>query len=409
MIFNGSSVSQFTGAPGKVLAVSPDRTVTVIADTADSPNQIFICTNCTSTGRTVTSFLFNKVSTPITAAAFSPDSLKAYIVTNSSCPGTSPASAGCLLVYSKVDGPKMLVLTTPEDDITFFPEGGFAYFAESGSSTIAGRHTCDDSTLPSISMTAAPAMVRALPDNATVLVLDPPYIQLINVSGSFAGCTPTVNNTPVGTFDLGQGAFTPTQLIVSADGTAAYVLGERSPSTGQFPFIIQFNIQNQTSSLLTLGNGAIPLSASLSPIGDLLFVGADDGAVHVLDTASGLDGQQITFPFPTNELCYGPGNPPTRVPLTVVDVTAATQGGSSTTYSYTTVSGPSLAVGQTIVVAGMKDGSNDGTFTISGVTTGPPTTGTFTVTNSLGVSDTGQNGTGTVPIACNPDLVAVKP
>jgi len=113
MIFNGSSVSQFTGAPGKVLAVSPDRTVTVIADTADSPNQIFICTNCTSTGRTVTSFLFNKVSTPITAAAFSPDSLKAYIVTNSSCPGTSPASAGCLLVYSKVDGPKMLVLTTP--------------------------------------------------------------------------------------------------------------------------------------------------------------------------------------------------------------------------------------------------------------------------------------------------------
>ena len=93
----------------------------------------------------------------------------------------------------------------------------------------------------------------------------------------------------------------------------------------------------------------------------------------------------------------------------MVDVTAATQGGSSTTYSYTTVSGPSLAVGQTIVVAGMKDGSNDGTFTISGVTTGPPTTGTFAVTNSLGVSDTGQNGTGTVPIACNPDLVAVKP
>ena len=400
MIFNGSSVSQFTGAPGKVLAVSPDRTVTVIADTADSPNQIFICTNCTGTSRTVTSFLISHA----TAAAFSPDSLKAYVVTSSTCPGTSPPSLGCLLVYSKVDGPKMLPLTTAENDVTFFPEGGFAYFAESGSSTIAGRRTCDDSTLPSISMPAAPAMVRALPDNATVLVLDPPYIHLINVSGTFAGCTPTVNNTVVGTFDLGQGSFTPTQLIVSPDGTAAYVLGETSPPTGQFPFIIQFNIQNQTSSLLTLGNGAIPLSASLSPIGDLLFVGADDGAVHVLDTASGLDGQQITFPFPTNELCYGPGNPPTRVPLTVVDVTAATQSGSSTVYSYTTVSGPSLAVGQTIVVAGMKDGSNDGTFTISALGAG-----TFSVTNALGVSDSGQNGTGTVPIACNPDLVAVKP
>jgi hypothetical protein len=400
MIFNGSAVSQFTGASGRVLAVSPDRTMTVIADTADTPNQIFICTNCASSSRTVTSFLMSGA----TAAAFSPDSLKAYVVSRLSCPGASPPSPGCLLVYSKVDGPKMLGLTAAEDDITFFPEGGFAYFAESSTSTVAARHTCDDSTLPSISTPAAPVMVRALPDNATVLVLDPPYIQLINVSGIFAGCTPAVSNTIVGTFDLGQGNFTPTQLIVSPDGTAAYVLGETSPPTGQFPFIIQFNIQNQTSSLLTLGNGAIPLSASLSPTGDLLFVGADDGAVHVLDIASGLDGQPVTFPFPTNELCFGPGSPPTRVPLSVVDVTAASQSGSITTYTYAPVSGPALVLGQTIVVAGIKDGGNNGTFTISALGAG-----TFSVTNSLGVSDTGQNGTGTVPIPCNPDMVAVKP
>jgi WD40 repeat protein len=397
MIFNGSAVSQFTGTPGKVLAVSPDRTVTIIADTVDTPNQIFICTNCTSSSRTVTSFLVDKA----TAAAFSPDSLKAYVVTASKCPGT--LSAGCLLVYSKVDGPKLLTLTTPEDDVTFFPEGGFAYFAESGTPTIAARHTCDDSSLPSIPTAAAPAMVRALPDNATLLVLDPPYMQLVNVSGTFTGCTPTVNNTIVGTFDLGQGNFTPSQLIVSPDGTAAYVLGKTSPTT-PFPFIIQFNIQNQTSSLLTLGNGAVPLSASLTPTGDLLFVGANDGTVHVLDTASGLDGQPITFPFPTNELCFGPGSPPTRVPLTVVDVTGASQSGSNTTFTYMPISGPALQLGQTIVVAGMKDPGNIGTFTITALGTG-----TFTVTNSLGVSDTGQSGTGTVPITCNPDIVAVKP
>lgn len=397
MIFNGSAVSQFTGTPGKVLAVSPDRTVTIIADTVDTPNQIFICTNCTSSSRTVTSFLVDKA----TAAAFSPDSLKAYVVTASKCPGT--LSAGCLLVYSKVDGPKLLTLTTPEDDVTFFPEGGFAYFAESGTPTIAARHTCDDSSLPSIPTAAAPAMVRALPDNATLLVLDPPYMQLVNVSGTFTGCTPTVNNTSVGTFDLGQGNFTPSQLIVSPDGTAAYVLGKTSPTT-PFPFIIQFNIQNQTSSLLTLGNGAVPLSASLTPTGDLLFVGANDGTVHVLDTASGLDGQPITFPFPTNELCFGPGSPPTRVPLTVVDVTGASQSGSNTTFTYMPISGPALQLGQTIVVAGMKDPGNIGTFTITALGTG-----TFTVTNSLGVSDTGQSGTGTVPITCNPDIVAVKP
>jgi hypothetical protein len=402
MVFNGSAVSQFTGAPGKVLAVSPDRTITIIADTVDTPNQLFICTNCTSSSRTVTSFLVDKA----TAAAFSPDSSKAYVVTASKCPGT--LSAGCLLVYSKVDGPKLLTLPAAEDDVTFFPEGGFAYFAESGTSTVAARHTCDDSSLPSISMAAAPVMIRALPDHATLLVLDPPFIQLINVAepmpGDWSGCTPPVNNTVVGTFNLGQGNFTPTQLIVSPDGTAAYVLGETSPPPGQFPFIIQFNIQNQTSSLLSLANSAVPLSASLSPTGDLLFVGANDGTVHVLDTASGLDGQPVTFPFPSNELCFGPGSPPTRVPLTVVDVTGASQSASNTTFTYTPISGPPLQVGQTIVIAGMKDPGNIGTFTITALGNG-----TFTVTNSLGVSDTGQSGTGTVPITCNPDLVAVKP
>jgi hypothetical protein len=57
------------------------------------------------------------------------------------------------------------------------------------------------------------------------------------------------------------------------------------------------------------------LTASLSPAGDFLFVGADDGAVHIIDTASRTDLQQITFPYPTNALCYGPGTPATQSPV----------------------------------------------------------------------------------------------
>ena len=49
---------------------------------------------------------------------------------------------------------------------------------------------------------------------------------------------------------------------------------------------------------------------------DLLFVGADDAAVHVIDTASFADIQQITFPFPQNALCFGPGTPSTAPPVT---------------------------------------------------------------------------------------------
>ena len=114
--------------------------------------------------------------------------------------------------------------------------------------------------------------------------------------------------------------------------------------------------------------------------------------------------QQVTFPAQT-PLCFGPGNPPTAVPKTVVAISAVSQNGSNTTYSYVVNSGLPLAVGETIVIAGMQDGGNDGTYTI--LSLGPAT---FAVTNNSGVTTTSvQNGSGTVSITCNPDLVAVKP
>ena len=78
----------------------------------------------------------------------------------------------------------------------------------------------------------------------------------------------------------------------------------------------RFDLQTQTTSLLSLAGNAAPLSASLSPAGDLLFVGASDGAVHVVDTSSNLDTQQVTLPFPQNSLCLGQGNPATQAPVT---------------------------------------------------------------------------------------------
>jgi WD40 repeat protein len=304
----------------------------------------------------------------------------------------------------------MISLGAKLDDVTFFPEGGAAYLASGTTSSVFARHTCDNSIADTISTAAAPALVRALPDNSTVMVLDPPFVQLVNVASNWSGCVPAITDSIIGTFDLGQGSFTPTQLIISADGNSAYILGKTSGANpAPFPFVMVFNIQTRTSSLLSLANSAVPLSAGLSPAGDLLFVGANDGAVHVIDTGTGLDGQPVTFPFPTNELCFGPGNPPTRVPLSQVTISAASQGGSNTTYTYTLISGPSLQVNQTIVIANMGDGGNDGAFNITALGTDSSGIPTFTVANSLGVSATAQSGTGTVPITCNPDLVTVKP
>jgi WD40 repeat protein len=223
-------------------------------------------------------------------------------------------------------------------------------------------------------------------------------------------CSGTITDT-TSSFDLGEGTFIPTQFFVSPDGSTAYILGNSSAGNppSRMPFVMVFNVNTQTASALSLSNSATPLSASLSPDGKLLFVGADDGTLHVIDTTSGNDIQQVTFPFPTNELCFGPGNPLTQVPLSQVRISAVSESGSTGAYTYSLISGPALKVGQSITVANMSPGGNNGTFTITGLGTDAGGNPTFLVTNSNGASATNQSGTGTVPISCNPDLVAVRP
>jgi hypothetical protein len=379
-------------APGKVLAISPDRNTVIISDTADSPNLLFICTNCSTSSRSVTPF---QISGAI-AAAFSPDSLKAYILAGSN-----------LYVYSKLDPLQPIQLTGHANDVAFHPEGGFAYVAGPSTSLTPYRN-CDNTPISSATLNTPhnPLMIRPLPDGNTLLVLDPPNIDVVNVTSLTAvACTGTITDT-TNSFDLGQGSFTPTQFFVSPDGSTAYILG--NSATGPLPLVIVFNVNTQTASVLSLSNSATPLSASLAPDGKLLFVGADDGTLHVIDTTSGIDTQQVTFPFPTNELCFGPGNPLTQVPLSQVTISAVSQNGSTGAYTYSVISG-ALKVGQSITIANMSTGGDNGTYTITGFSTDSHGNPTFLVTNPNGASATNQSGTGTVPISCNPDLVAARP
>ena len=59
--------------------------------------------------------------------------------------------------------------------------------------------------------------------------------------------------------------------------------------------MLVFNIFNQTSSAIPLTGDAVAVQASLTPDGSRLYVAAADGLVHVLDTQSGGDVQQLSF------------------------------------------------------------------------------------------------------------------
>jgi len=393
MTFNGSGASAISGIAGKILAVSPDTTLSIVSDTADIPNQVFVCTNCSLGGsHTAAAFLISGA----TAAAFSPDSLKAYIV-----------AGGNLYVYSKTDPLQTIALTAPATDAAFIGNGSLGYLAGGDPAGASFLPTCDDPTLPgSVGSAGLPSqMIRALPDGQSALALNPPDLQTVTatIAGTAAtnvpGCPAprgflTISNSPGSLVGLGLAPFTPTQFFVSPDGATAYILAEVLPSqrsitnvsaasqsaanttysytltsgpplqagssivitgmqnltdngvfpitgltastftvvnasgvnargengtgtvTPRFSFIIVYNLTTQTPSFISLAGNATPLYASLTPAGDLLFVGADDGAVHVIDTATLADTQQVTFPFPASPLCVGPGFPATQAPVT---------------------------------------------------------------------------------------------
>ena len=507
MVFTGSSVSQAIGAAGKVLAISPVPTsssaaTVILSDTVDSPSRVLVCLNCGNpASRTVIPFLLpNAIS-----AAFSPDGLKAYIVSASSCPGTS--SVACLLIYSTVDGPQFLQLSTPPTDVAFIGQGAFGYLGGSASASFLA--TCDrPAAFPAGQSFGFPSsLLRPLPDGQSLAALTPPNIQTMTATVSGSGCvTPrgslAVTNTVAAPINLGVGNFTPKQFLVSSDGSAAYILGQvqqavnfpvtaatcilNSTGTGcatpnitytytwtsgaaialganitlagmppgdngtfpvvgvsgpapngsggfsgtftvanasgvpasglsgtvsssetlNFDFVLVYHMQSQIASEISLVGSATPLSASLSPSGNLLFVGADDNQVHVINTATQVDTEQVPLTFPQNSsLCVGPGSPPTALESLLTIATANQDPATgTTTFAYALNSGPPVAVGNAVKVAGMADAGNNGTFVVSSVATG-----SFTAVNPIGVSATSQNGSGSAGLACNPDLVFVKP
>jgi hypothetical protein len=284
MVLNttAGTVSKFVSTPGKVLAISPDGTLAIVSDTVDTPNQVFVFNTSSNASQ---AFVINGA----TAAAFSPDSLKAYIV-----------AGGTLYVYSKLDALQTIPLVTPANDVAFFSEGAFAYLAGGSPSAVTVRRTCDNGLADIVPALSTPTFIRTVPDGAHMLAVNPPTVTLIDVSASPSGCTPGVADAPA-SFDLGQGTFTASQLLISPDGSTAYILSPNLKS------IMVFNIAGQNTSAITLLNNAAPLQAAISPDGTMLVVGATDGNLHVIQTGTNADTQQITF---TQSFCENASGQP---------------------------------------------------------------------------------------------------
>jgi hypothetical protein len=308
---------------GKVIAVSHNGTQAVFSDTVSNPNQVYLF------GASSSALPFNINSA--TAAAFSPDGLKTFILGD---------GGNTLYIFSSLQYLEPpIALPAAASSIVFNSTGSFALLSGGSSpGTLAIYNTCDSSAVtPALSagnVPAPPIFLKMVPSgnvpmgNPTIPTLqtqgldfffgvDSTGIDIIATTTSLAPLNMlcpqqiTLAQTSLNTtflpihIDLGVGSFTPINFFISPDSTKAYIVA--SDNSG----ILVYSFNTSSTSAIPLVNNATPLSADMTVDGSLIYVAGSDGLLHEVNTALSLDRMDVTFtalPNSSNSFCYDSSN-----------------------------------------------------------------------------------------------------
>jgi len=313
----GTSTSPFTGLgalTGQILAISNNGSVAIFSDTIHVPNQVYVV-NTGAAGATTTALNI----TGATAAAFSPDGMKAFIYGfdpngADACHQSPPVP--CLYIYSALQALQTIPLAagTTVNSIAFSTNSAFAYVVEpslgGGGPAFTVYNTCNNqiSTNPSIPLTAPPVAFQALPDGVHFVALEESG-NIDYISAAITGipaatltapsnilCPTTVSHT-IQTINLGQGSIHPINLFPSPDGTLFYVLASDRSS------VLVYNFSTSAVTGIELAGNATPVSVGISVDGGTILVAGSDGLLHQISTgAGGSDQAQTPFPNLPNYL-----------------------------------------------------------------------------------------------------------
>jgi hypothetical protein len=308
----GTTNSAFTflgTVTGKILAISQDGNTALFSDTIHLPNQVYIVNTTNPNSTTLVPLNIFGAS----AAAFSPDGLKAFIF------GYDSNSNPNLYVYSTQQALQVIPLPpqTTVNSIAFSNNVAFAYVVEPfnvgvGGPAITVYDTCDDQIstngMPSftpqvIPLTAAPIAFRPLPDGQHFVALESggsiDYITATITSvpvptltqpSTASSCPQWVSHT-VSSLNLQQGNVTPLNFFPSAQGSLFYVLAADRSS------ILVYNLASNSVSGIPLIGNAVPVDGGISADTGTIIVAGSDGLLHQVSTSiGGSDLLQLTFP-----------------------------------------------------------------------------------------------------------------
>jgi hypothetical protein len=309
---------------GKILTISNDGKLVVVSDTITVPSQVYIY-NSTATAAAPIDLIIPGESA--VSAAFSPDQLKLFIITDT----------GKMYVYSTVDALTSVPIATTATDVKFAADGSFAYVAGTPApgKSVSGYAICNPQVdLGNVNTPGIPLQLFPSPDAQHVLALDPPNIDIFSTAdtqadisdGQLSCNNPTVSLGGLSSFNLGQGQFVPIYTRLVGNGSQVIVVAQNVPA------VLFFDVTNGTTSSVPLsryGFGpAFPLSASASTDGSQIYVAACDqypnndpmqpcaaGSVHVVAVGNVNIGQGDFLQVPyvnindnnDNNMCNGQG------------------------------------------------------------------------------------------------------
>jgi len=333
---------------GKVLTVSNDGKLVVVSDTVSTTSQVYIYSS--TSGVAPIDLILPNSGEVATAAAFSPDQLKIFIITN----------LGNMYVYSTVDPLASVPVATSATDVVFSADGSFAYVAGAPADAVSAYSTCSlpgtasvnigsvTTSNPPLEIFPSPVLPAPfeqqyppLPNETffwstqNILALEvpptgssestslqvltaefaqnpiepPPPGQPLQLTCNVPLLLPTTGFTAAPAVSLGQGNFTPIYAQLVNDGQQMIIVGQNIPA------VLIYNVNNQSTTSITLAGSpatgcpqcsgdSFPLSAAASTDGSQVFVAACDqyngptctaGSVHLINTVSGGDFQQVPY------------------------------------------------------------------------------------------------------------------
>ena len=295
---------------GKALAVSTSGLTGVFSDTVHTPNQVYVVGTANATAPAVTALAIPNA----TAAAFSPDELKTFIVG-----GTTGSSLYIYSTLQALQGPTNLA--GPANAVAFSPNGAFAFIAESAAPpNVTAYSTCNNQVAATVTLPANPILMKVLPnihmdgkdsygnsipDGVHVLVLDSTGLDIVTVDdcrsapGNLCPQTMTFISgdplRPAQRVEFGQGtvpAGTYQNFFASADASQLYVANGSTSSILTYNFVI-----GSVTGGIEILNNATPVMADMSLDSGTILIAGSDGMVHEVSTSlGGSDLVQLSFP-----------------------------------------------------------------------------------------------------------------